>query len=196
MPTGYTDDIKNGISFERYALNCARAFGACISIRDEPGGGEQIPAKFEPSNYEAKALETAQRALCALFLLTPEQCERRAAKDWDDKETRRITRKQQMENQLAKYRAMLEEVNRWKPPTPEHEELHTFMRTQIEESIRFDCSGSYYETPSIRQTGAEWLAAETALLTSEIERRRIEHAKEVQRANDRTAWVAALRRSL
>lgn len=40
MPTGYTADIKDGIDFKTYAMNCARAFGACVMLRDEPGGGD------------------------------------------------------------------------------------------------------------------------------------------------------------
>jgi hypothetical protein len=35
MPTGYTDKIKDGISFEEFVLSCARQFGACISMRDD-----------------------------------------------------------------------------------------------------------------------------------------------------------------
>jgi len=39
MPTGYTAEIYEGekeVTFEKFALTCARAFGACITIRDEP----------------------------------------------------------------------------------------------------------------------------------------------------------------
>lgn len=36
MPTGYTAAIKYGITFKEFALDCARNFGACISMRDEP----------------------------------------------------------------------------------------------------------------------------------------------------------------
>lgn len=35
MPTGYTADIKDGITFRDFALRCARAFGATIMQRDE-----------------------------------------------------------------------------------------------------------------------------------------------------------------
>lgn len=27
MPTGYTAEVQKGISFDKYALGCARAFG-------------------------------------------------------------------------------------------------------------------------------------------------------------------------
>ena len=55
MPTGYTSGVATGEikDFKTYALQCARAFGACIMLRDEPMSDE-IP-KF-------KALEMFQQA--------------------------------------------------------------------------------------------------------------------------------------
>lgn len=51
MPTGYTDAIKDGISFNQFILSCARAFGALITMRDEPSSvpeglarGTAVPA--------------------------------------------------------------------------------------------------------------------------------------------------------
>ncbi|KKK60691.1 hypothetical protein LCGC14_3021870, partial [marine sediment metagenome] len=31
MPTGYTACIKDGISFEKFVMQCARAMGACVT---------------------------------------------------------------------------------------------------------------------------------------------------------------------
>lgn len=57
MPTGYTADIQNDITFQQFALNCACAFGACISLRDEPAG-TQIQEVFEPDiKYYDKNIE-------------------------------------------------------------------------------------------------------------------------------------------
>ena len=44
-------------------MNCARAFGACVELRDEPGGGDRIPEAFEPSDYHLKAVEKARSEL-------------------------------------------------------------------------------------------------------------------------------------
>lgn len=196
MPTGYTADIKDGISFKTFAMNCARAFGACIELRDEGGGGEVIPEAFAPSDYHAKALEKARTELLALEAMTPEQCERSAAKAYDDAETNRVVRLQEKADQRAAYEAMLAKVRAWAPPTPEHADLHEFMAGQITESIRFDCDGTYYETPTVRLTGDEWAAQRRASLSRDVGYHEREHAAEVQRASSRTAWVAALRASL
>lgn len=53
MPTAYTADIAKGITFKQYAMNCARAFGALIDLRDKPANCE-IPDVVYPSDYHLK----------------------------------------------------------------------------------------------------------------------------------------------
>ena len=50
MPTGYTSKIKDDITFEQYAMGCARAFDALIDMRDEASDA-LIPEELTPSNY-------------------------------------------------------------------------------------------------------------------------------------------------
>jgi hypothetical protein len=72
MPTGYTADVQNGTVTELrdFALSCARAFGACIMMRDDPPG-TPIPDQFEPSSYYRIECEKAQAELSRLLTLTP-----------------------------------------------------------------------------------------------------------------------------
>jgi len=74
MPTGYTDKINEGITFKTFALNCARAFGACVEFRDEGGGGEVIPEVFHPSDYHLKCQDKAISELQMLNAMTPHHC--------------------------------------------------------------------------------------------------------------------------
>lgn len=196
MPTGYTADIKDGISFKTYALNCARAFGACVELRDEPGGGEKIPDEFKPSDYHAKAGQKARDELVALLVMTPDQRERRAAKAWDDAETARLMRLEDKRKQREAYEATLAKVKAWTPPTDEHKGLHQFMAEQIIQSIAFDCNVTYGTKPTTRMTGEQWAAQEAERLSRDIAYHKKGHAEEVERAASRTAWVKALRESL
>lgn len=196
MPTGYTADIKDGIDFKTYAMNCARAFGACVALRDEPGGGDRIPDAFEPSDYHIKAVENARDALAALDAMNPAELERAAARAWDDAETSRLTRLEDKRKQREAYEAMLAKVVAWEAPTPNHAELHEFMRTQIEQSIEFDCGCEYDTTPTVRLTGKEWAAKRRAVLVHNVQYHERGHADEVERAAKRTEWVRALRASL
>lgn len=196
MPTGYTHDIKDGISFKTFALNCARAFGACVELRDAPSGSAHIPEAFEPSDYHLKAAEKARGDLAALEAMTTAELERGAAKTYDDAETNRVMRLREIAEQRAAYEAMLAKVRAWSPPTEEHKGLHQFMAEQIIESIRFDCGGDYYDTPTARMTGSEWASQRRAGLTRDVEYHTKNYAEEVTRAKGRTAWVTALRASL
>jgi hypothetical protein len=69
MPTGYTAAIKDGISFQQFAMACARAFGALVMMRDEPSSAP-IP-DFQPSNFHVEHLELARAELARLQALTP-----------------------------------------------------------------------------------------------------------------------------
>lgn len=196
MPTGYTADIKDGISFKTFAMNCARAFGACITLRDEPGGGDKIPEFFEASDYHAQQVEKARAALAEFHALTPSQHMREASKAWDAAETFRIVRLEELGVQRKAYEDMLAKVKAWAPPTPEHDGLKEFMRSQIAQSIDFDCDESYYAIPTPRMTGEQWAAKRLAELQRDLAYHQKEHAAEIERAGSRTAWVKALRASL
>jgi len=196
MPTGYTADIKDGIDFKTYAMNCARAFGACVMLREEPGGGDRIPEAFEPSDHHLKAADKARGELAALEAMTPADLERAAAKAWDDAETSRMRRLEDKRKQREAYEAMLAKATAWKAPTPQHEGLRKFMCEQIEKSIDFDCGGDYDNTPTDRLTGEAWAASERARRLRDVQYHEKEHAGEVSRAATRTEWVRALRAAL
>ena len=116
MPTGYTANVPDGITFEQFVWQCARGMGALVMMRDEPTGAP-IPERFEPSDYNAKRLQEATDELARLRSLTPEQmqaeCEAKHAKS----EAQKKKRLAENEAQLAAYRAMLDQVLAWVPPT-------------------------------------------------------------------------------
>lgn len=105
MPTGYTADIAKGISFERFALECARAFGATILMRDEPAGTE-IPV-FQPNTFHADQIEAAKRDIAKFEAMTDAEAEPIALSEYlDAVETNEMRRKGYRELR-TKYEAML-----------------------------------------------------------------------------------------
>ena len=196
MPTGYTADIKDGISFNTFAMNCARAFGATISLRDEGGGGEIIPEVFAPNDYHQKALAASREELQALESMTPMECSLKAAADYTAAENRRTERLRELDDLRQKYDDMLVCAESWTAPTPEHVGLKDFMVQQIKESIKWDCGTSYYDEPTKNQTALEWIEQAKAKAIRDIEYHKEQYAAEVKRTEDRNAWVAALRASL
>jgi hypothetical protein len=196
MPSGYTAPIAKRITFQQFALDCARAFGACITLRDEPGGGEQIPDAFEPSDYHLKAIDRTRTELERLSKMSAADCTRAANQEWEQAEVSRLERLQKALALRASYEDMLNQVERWNPPTDDHHELKKFMREQITESIRFDCSTEHCSKPCERLSGEEWLQQKIKGCEGALSYHREHYAKEVKRAAEQTAWVKALRESL
>jgi hypothetical protein len=193
MPTGYTAAIAKGIDFKTFALDCARAFGACVLLRDEPGGGEIIPEQFDPSDYHAKALIAVEARLAELEGMGPLDLAREAKAYNAAAEASWRQSAAKIADLRQKYEAMLAKVEAWVPPTLDHYGLREFMREQIRQSIDFDC----YDLAKPRPvSGVEWFASEYDKARRGVQYHTAENAKEVARANQRTAWVKALRESL
>ena len=81
MPTGYTAWIEEGATFEEFILGCARAFGACISMRDEPLS-KQIPEQFKESSYDKEKVQEYIELLKKYESMTIEQAEIEAEKEY------------------------------------------------------------------------------------------------------------------
>lgn len=197
MSTGYTASIKDGISFEKFAMRCARNFGACIMQR-----GESLSSEFKmdkPSSHYSKKLFESEYKLnefinmgdCELIHLYNEE---------KQNETERcenvIKKAQELEN---KYREMLVEVDSWSPPTVDHNALKEFMRTQILESIKFDCNTDYYygilREVQLQPFG-DWLLEKIKRLKKDVVYLKKEKEKDHQMTNERNKWKQQLVDSL
>lgn len=193
MPTGYTAAIKDGISFEQFALSCARAFGACITMRDEPSDAP-IPDEFQPSTWNAERLAKSLAELDAVESMTDADCLAAAESEYAAAMARHEERMRENESLDLAYRSMLSDVLSWSPPSPDHEGLKAFMIEQIEESIKFDC-GYSPEAPR-RLTGPQWRSAAISRLGRDISYHSKADAEEVERTAGRNRWVRQLRESL
>jgi hypothetical protein len=193
MPTGYTADVQSGkvTEFPDFAMQCARAFGALIMMRDDPADAP-IP-EFQPSDYHSKALATAEADVARLSAMTAEQAQTEA----DAEHAKAVRQNNEWNAEKAacreRYEAMILKVDAWTPPTPDHNGLKEFMLKQLRESIDFDCRP--YDEPKALP-GAEWLEKAKARAARSVEYHRDEHAAEVKRTADRNAWVRNLRESL
>jgi hypothetical protein len=195
MPTGYTANLYKGkdVSFPEFVMRCARTFGALVTMRDEPIDAP-IPEEFKPSNYHIEQLEKARQRLAEVESWDDAEAEAEAEKAYrealryrQDTLSRNAAIRQRYENMLAR-------VKEWAPPTPDHRELKNFMIQQLESSIDFDCK--YDPGEPQRLSGPEYKAQQIANAQRDIDYHTKEHAKEVERAKQRTDWIRALRGSL
>lgn len=197
MPTGYTADVQSGkvSEFKDFALQCARAFGALITMRDDPMDAP-IPDEFKPSDYYADSLKTSQARIAELEAMTPAQVEAAAQQAFKEATREKARWLAEKSEERGRYEAMIAKVNAWTPPTDDHVGLKAFMIEQLRDSIKFDCGdGSYWSEPK-SMTGAEWLATEMKRARERLSYDKQHIADERKRAEDRTAWVRALKQSL
>lgn len=194
MPTGYTAPIADGITFEQFAWSCARAFGALVMMRDEPNDAP-IPERFEPSDYNQKALERTHTELDRVLSLTVEQAAGECDIDYQEQMDAYDRRMAKAADLRAKYESMLAGVRAWEAPTPDHAEYKAFMEKQITQSIDFDCDMSYDKIPERKSTDG-WLAVRTSELRRDLAYHEKAHREEVERTDKRNQWIQALRDSL
>ena len=195
MPTGYTCAVQTGevTDFPTFAMQCARAMGACVTMRDDPQD-KAIPEKFEPDNYYAKQIVEAEARIKALQAMSGLEKQSAAEDAYQEKLNRWNANKRRQEEERARYEAMLTKVRNWLPPTKDHTGLQEFMVQQLESSIKFDCG--YEQEPPKEITPDEWYAAETDEAFGCLERSQRYQREEVLRAAERTDWIKSLRHSL
>jgi len=198
MPTGYTAEIQKGITFKQFALTCARAFGACIEMRDDPFDAP-IPDKFEPSDYDVKALKKAEDELRLYSKMSPEYAQTLATEDYRKEVARLKKALKDVKEIIRKYQDMLDQVREWVPPTAEHIGMKDFMIEQIESSIKFDGMEDYYEKALVELkplSGKQWVTNRIEDAIRDIKYHSKELEEEKRRAEERTSWIKALRESL
>jgi hypothetical protein len=196
MPTSYTQKLmEQGQSFPEFVMLCARAMGACVTMRDDDLG-IPIPDKFEPSSYYPDRLRQAEARLKKLRDMTPPGRLRHGAKlkadkfkeygAWLDKELLECDRLDAMAKQVA----------RWNPPTDDHSGLKEFMLDQIRIS-RPDTA--YIERLLVdisEKSASEFFDAELDDAISDVTNTRKHMEEDITRTNDRNTWLAQLRDNL
>jgi hypothetical protein len=195
MPTGYTADVVDGkiTDFNRFALQCARAFGALINMRDDPWDAA-IPDEFEPSNYNQKKLEESRERLLKLQKMTTEEVEEQCAIAYKNTIADREKYKSRQKLENDRLEAMAEHVRNWTPPSANHSEMKNFMLEQLRIS-KHDLS--YFDKSPIKKlTPKEWLVEQIEEAHKDIGYHSAEYEKEVERTKGRNLWIKQLRASL
>ena len=198
MATGYTSSIEKGISFKDFTMQCARAFGALIEMRDEPMDKE-APEKFEPSTYHSEALEKSENKLVELQNMNYIDICDAAELEYEESIERELKWSKERNELKQKYNDMLFNVENWQPPTPDHNDLKRFMIEQIESSIKFDCHNHKSDIKKLdikKLSGDEWMEKEVNSAIRNIKYHSEGHIKEIERIKRRNKWVKDLRESL
>ena len=145
MPTGYTEGIINGKieTFQEFAKQCMRAFGATIHMRDESMDKEYEPRT--PSDYHIKALEKAKEKLKQVESLTDTELIEMRTKELEESKKYHLESIAKAKNARAKLEKFLAQAIEFKAPTPDHEGLRKFMIEQLQSTIDFDGKTDYHD---------------------------------------------------
>jgi hypothetical protein len=198
MPTGYTDDLcTKEVSFQDFALTCARAFGACVMLRDEPLS-PKIP-KFKPSSYHKKELARLNKKLERLQYAQETVLKREFAKVKAKNISYFKSKIEDVAQTKARLEKMLEKVAAYNPPSAEYIEYKNFMREQLISAIDFDGNDEYYLKELAKWEDMEfsdWMQDELSETSDSIIYHIKENKAEVERTNSRNLWVSQLKKSL
>lgn len=198
MATGYVHNmLDKNQTFEQFALECARNFGALIEMRDEPMNAP-IPDSFKPSGYSVRRIAECEAELARYDAMTTDERianghallarEREAVIESRDKRT----------SEIARINAMLAKVEAWDAPSPNHAGLRTFMLEQLTTSLDTHMDG-YYErelarvecsSPMERHNQAVHATAKS------LDSARKAQEEESARYAERNQWLRTLRESL
>jgi hypothetical protein len=195
MPSGYTADIYEGkeVTFADFALSTARGLGYAIMQRDDSPGPVE-PRKA--SQYIIDAVPKAQDKWASLIALSPDDWQQRLINARADLRAE-IAKSRDVRHALrGRYEAMLDQVNDWNPPTPEHESLKKLMGEQLLQSIDFDTSEHQWLPPEMKEDWREYRDRSLNSASKEVTRAKEELRKELDRVAEQNAWVTALRDSL
>lgn len=197
MPTGYTHAVQDGkiTTLREFAMTCARGMGALILMRDDPNDAP-IPQRFEPNTeYHDKALTKAAVQLAELPSLAADECDKRAAAEFEAAMTSHTDYAIKKAQSKTRYEEMVSRVERWKVGE-ELTGLKDFMLEQLRTSLSHDCSGSYRPDAPVRLTGEEWRKDALAAASRDFAYHTTERAKEIARAESRNHWLDEFWKSL
>jgi len=150
MATGYTDFIKeSNVTFEQFATRCMRAFGACVMQRED--SLDIKPAmRVADNDFHIHCLRRAYKNRHTVKHLTPSQISHRTLKKLQTDLKYHTKAIKDAEKLRKEYTRLLNDVNNWQAPTPDHIRFKEFMTEQLSSSITFDC-GTEYHSKEIRR---------------------------------------------
>lgn len=194
MATGYVHPVADGkvTTLRDFALQCARAFGALITMRDDPMDAP-IPERLEPnfSFYEG-ALSKARADLARLSAMSLVEAREAQAAERAEQLAERERYISEREAEFGRVRAMRAATAEW-TPDPDCADLKAFMLDQLDSSLE----GGPYAMPLPPEVEVgEWHKNAIEDAGKRIGRYEAEIAKEISRTAGRNAWLDALRRSL
>ncbi|HHT97265.1 MAG TPA: hypothetical protein GXZ90_05170 [Clostridiales bacterium] len=197
MPTGYTAYIEDGeiANGKDFLLKCARAFDFSIDMKEDSLDID-IPISFEPNTYYKEQLEKSYKELEKCKTMTIEEAQNIIDAEYDENQKYHadaIIKSREINDRYARIR---DEVDKWTPPTQEHNNLKEFALNQIDISINNMEHYHQTELGKPKRTAKEYIAIMLKMANENIEYYLKNWNEEVKRTDERNKWINDLRESL
>jgi len=195
--TGYTYDlIEKKLDFKAFAMLCAKAFGACIDMKDD-SIDTPIPEQFVPDSHYADCLQEAKDKLKAFKALTKKEQKELIQKEWNQsiKEAYDAIKANEEENKILQN--MIEQVKAYTPPSKLHVNYKTFMMEQLVDSMHSNnYSNELIEAYEGKKVGNEDVIERINILKNDVVyyEKKLEEEKRNYEKNN--LWISQLRESL
>lgn len=199
MPTAYTEVIKDGITFEQFALRFARQYPALESISGLPLD-TPIPPQVGIDPCFAESVREEKENLDFLEKMSPQKLR-------EFVKIKRGANLAELRQQVAetkankkKAAALLKKIKAWRPPSPNHESMKLKMISSVESYMDVDWSLSRYnELINFWTKGFNIDSYCERLLQSAREDYRLACLRqkyEIERVAGHNKWIKQLRDSL
>ena len=197
MPTGYTAGIIDGeiTTFEQFATQCTRAFGATIHMRDNPMDSPYEPRT--PSDYHTNSIQSKRERLEEIESMSDEKIVEDFNTQLEEDLKYHQTKMEEDKRNLEKLNSMLESAKSWIPPTEDHQPFRNFMIEQIESTIKVDGDPSYHVNKIVgikkqMEEGInpkEYREETIQEIKGQISYHETEYQKELVRCKDSNDWM-------
>lgn len=199
MPTGYTAFIEDGTitTAKDFIMLCARAFGVCINMRDEPLS-KPIPEEFKLDTYHVKEIEKAKTKLEQIEAMTNEEIQKQCDEEYNKRIAERIGIKEYRKRMREKYEKVLNGIKKWNPPTQDHEGLKKFAIEQIEMCLPDYNGNTYFDGIENveKETVDGWRKRNIESCNDDIKYHKNKWNIEITKWKERNKWLRDLRESI
>lgn len=205
MPSGYTSNVANGkvTELNDYLLNCAKAFGALVNMRDMPDD-TPIPLEILPDTYHEKELVFYKKSLDDLVTMNQSKKIIECAKYNKDGLADAKESNEERAKIKLNYEIMLYKVRKWKdshlkisgqiPIKEGYDEFFKFIEKQLIDSLEWDTE--YPESVFTPLSVDEWYYEEMDSILRNIKYHDKALKEEIVHTKEKNDWLQGLRKMM
>lgn len=185
----FTQSIKYGaeMSAAEFIVGWAKLRGGLGHMRDEPLDAPIRTLAMSP--YRESALKRAKKNLEEYKNMTLEEAEALVEEGYQKDIAHKKAMDEQRELQKQKFIALMEQVNKWEPPTLQHLTIKEDALSDLKSAIK-DCECSPY-TPE-KMDAQEYINGWIENCEKEVAYHEKTLAEEKQAVEEKNKWITAL----